>query len=184
MEAQERTVSRGPDCSPNVTAEFKRCKRCVNGRATTARPHGRRRSRVGTCTSGCPSSSRTRVVQRPDHAGLRRTICASPVRPNRSASTRSGASSTTSPTTRCAPTSCSSSPTWPACTERIQLGSMVCVLPWHDPMRVAEQIVDARRHVGRPGRSSASAAAPAGSSSTASGSRCPRPAPVSPRRPT
>ncbi len=27
-----------------------------------------------------------------------------------------------------------------ACTEKIQLGSMVCVLPWHDPMRVAEQI--------------------------------------------
>ncbi len=27
-----------------------------------------------------------------------------------------------------------------ACTERIQLGSMVCVLPWHDPMRVAEQV--------------------------------------------
>ncbi len=27
-----------------------------------------------------------------------------------------------------------------ACTERIQLGSMVCVLPWHDPMRVAEEI--------------------------------------------
>ena len=26
------------------------------------------------------------------------------------------------------------------CTERIQLGSMVCVLPWHDPLRVAEQI--------------------------------------------
>ena len=27
-----------------------------------------------------------------------------------------------------------------ACTERIQLGSMVCVLPWHDPVRVAEQV--------------------------------------------
>ncbi len=27
-----------------------------------------------------------------------------------------------------------------ACTERIQLGSMVCVLPWHDPMRVAEEV--------------------------------------------
>ena len=27
-----------------------------------------------------------------------------------------------------------------ACTDRIQLGSMVCVLPWHDPLRVAEQI--------------------------------------------
>lgn len=27
-----------------------------------------------------------------------------------------------------------------ACTENIQLGSMVCVLPWHDPVRVAEQI--------------------------------------------
>jgi alkanesulfonate monooxygenase SsuD/methylene tetrahydromethanopterin reductase-like flavin-dependent oxidoreductase (luciferase family) len=26
-------------------------------------------------------------------------------------------------------------------TERIQLGSMVVVLPWHDPMRVAEQVV-------------------------------------------
>lgn len=26
------------------------------------------------------------------------------------------------------------------CTEKIQLGSMVCVLPWHDPLRVAEQI--------------------------------------------
>ena len=26
------------------------------------------------------------------------------------------------------------------CTERIQLGSMICVLPWHDPVRVAEQI--------------------------------------------
>ena len=26
------------------------------------------------------------------------------------------------------------------CTERVQLGSMVCVLPWHDPMRVAEEI--------------------------------------------
>ena len=25
-------------------------------------------------------------------------------------------------------------------TEHIQLGSMVCVLPWHDPVRVAEQI--------------------------------------------
>jgi alkanesulfonate monooxygenase SsuD/methylene tetrahydromethanopterin reductase-like flavin-dependent oxidoreductase (luciferase family) len=27
-----------------------------------------------------------------------------------------------------------------ACTTGIQLGSMVCVLPWHDPVRVAEQI--------------------------------------------
>ena len=27
-----------------------------------------------------------------------------------------------------------------ACTENVQLGSMVCVLPWHDPMRVAEQV--------------------------------------------
>jgi len=26
------------------------------------------------------------------------------------------------------------------CTEHIQLGSMVCVLPWHDPLRVAEQV--------------------------------------------
>lgn len=26
------------------------------------------------------------------------------------------------------------------CTERLQLGSMVVVLPWHDPMRVAEQV--------------------------------------------
>jgi len=26
------------------------------------------------------------------------------------------------------------------CTERVQLGSMVCVLPWHDPLRVAEQV--------------------------------------------
>ncbi len=26
------------------------------------------------------------------------------------------------------------------CTERIQLGSMVCVLPWQDPLRLAEQI--------------------------------------------
>ena len=26
------------------------------------------------------------------------------------------------------------------CTEKLQLGSMVCVLPWHDPLRVAEQI--------------------------------------------
>jgi len=25
-------------------------------------------------------------------------------------------------------------------TEHVQLGSMVCVLPWHDPVRVAEQI--------------------------------------------
>ena len=33
---------------------------------------------------------------------------------------------------------------------RVQLGSMVVVLPWHDPMRVAEQVVDARQHVGRP----------------------------------
>ncbi len=28
-----------------------------------------------------------------------------------------------------------------ACTENIQLGSMVCVLPWHDPVRVAEQVI-------------------------------------------
>ncbi|MGF1596320.1 MAG: LLM class flavin-dependent oxidoreductase [Acidimicrobiales bacterium] len=27
-----------------------------------------------------------------------------------------------------------------ACTEHVQLGSMVCVLPWHDPMRVAEEV--------------------------------------------
>ncbi len=27
-----------------------------------------------------------------------------------------------------------------ACTEKIQLGSMVIVLPWHDPLRVAEQV--------------------------------------------
>ncbi|MBT5203683.1 MAG: LLM class flavin-dependent oxidoreductase, partial [Gammaproteobacteria bacterium] len=26
------------------------------------------------------------------------------------------------------------------CTERVQLGSMVIVLPWHDPVRVAEEI--------------------------------------------
>ena len=26
-------------------------------------------------------------------------------------------------------------------TERIQLGSMVVVLPWHDPVRVAEQVI-------------------------------------------
>ena len=31
--------------------------------------------------------------------------------------------------------------TWMAAhTEHIQLGSMVVVLPWHDPMRVAEQV--------------------------------------------
>lgn len=27
-----------------------------------------------------------------------------------------------------------------ACTQKIQLGSMVAVLPWHDPLRVAEQV--------------------------------------------
>jgi alkanesulfonate monooxygenase SsuD/methylene tetrahydromethanopterin reductase-like flavin-dependent oxidoreductase (luciferase family) len=27
-----------------------------------------------------------------------------------------------------------------ACTERVQLGSMVIVLPWHDPVRVAEEV--------------------------------------------
>ena len=75
------------------------------------------------------------------------TSCGSPISPSRSASSRSGASSTTSPTTRCAPTCCSSSPTWRAAPQRAQLGSMVVVLPWHDPMRVAEEIVDARQHL-------------------------------------
>ena len=27
-----------------------------------------------------------------------------------------------------------------ACTDKVQLGSMVCVLPWQDPLRVAEQV--------------------------------------------
>ena len=35
-------------------------------------------------------------------------------------------------------------------TKQIKLGSMVVVLPWHDPMRVAEEIVDAGPHLGRP----------------------------------
>ena len=29
-------------------------------------------------------------------------------------------------------------------TQRVQLGSMVVVLPWHQPIRVAEQVLDAR----------------------------------------
>ena len=35
-------------------------------------------------------------------------------------------------------------------THAIQLGSMVVVLPWHEPIRVAEQVLDARPHVERP----------------------------------
>ena len=65
----------------------------------------------------------------------------SAISPSRSASSRCGASSTTSPTTRCAPTCCSTSPTSRGAPKRIQLGSMVVVLPWHDPLRVAEQVV-------------------------------------------
>jgi alkanesulfonate monooxygenase SsuD/methylene tetrahydromethanopterin reductase-like flavin-dependent oxidoreductase (luciferase family) len=50
---------------------------------------------------------------------------------------RSGARSTTSPTTMC-PDPCQLL-TWVAArTTRVQLGSMVMVLPWHDPVRVAE----------------------------------------------
>ena len=70
--------------------------------------------------------------------------CASAAWRSRSATSRSGASSTTSPTTRCAPTSCRCSPTSPARARRSLLGSMVVVLPWHQP--------DARRRAGQHAR--------------------------------
>ena len=34
--------------------------------------------------------------------------------------------------------------------DTLLLGSMVVVLPWHNPMRVAEEVSDARQHVERP----------------------------------
>ena len=70
-----------------------------------------------------------------------RTSSGSPISPSRSASSRSGASSTTSPTTRCAPTCCSSSPTSPARTAarpaRLDGGGAAVARP------------DARRRAGR-----------------------------------
>ena len=96
--------------------------------------------RTRACTSEWPPSSRTRAARARDREVYRERAARWPTWPSRSASSRSGASSTTSPTTRCAPTCCSSSPTWPAAPSTSQLGSMVVVLPWHDPMRVAEEV--------------------------------------------
>ena len=60
--------------------------------------------------------------------------------PSRSASIRSGAPSIISTTTPCARTWRSSSPTWRDAPRSVKLGSMVMVLPWHDPVRLAEEV--------------------------------------------
>ena len=60
--------------------------------------------------------------------------------PSRSASTRSWRSSTTSPATPCRPRRPSSLSLLRRPHEARQLGTAVIVLPWHDPVRVAEQI--------------------------------------------
>ena len=57
-----------------------------------------------------------------------------------SASIRCGASSTTSRRTRWCPTCLKLLSYFAGCTERIEMGTMVIVLPWHDPIRVAEGI--------------------------------------------
>src|SRR5262249_34932315 len=64
------------------------------------------------CTLEWRPSSRTRA-RRARIAKSIATSSGSPTWPSRSATSRSGASSTTSPTTRCARTCCSSSRTWP-----------------------------------------------------------------------
>ena len=81
-----------------------------------------------------PGRARERSADLPERARARR--------PGRAAGLRVDlvASSTTSPTTRCAPTSLQFLSYMAGRTTHVQLGSMVVVLPWHDPMRVAEQI--------------------------------------------
>ena len=59
--------------------------------------------------------------------------------PNHSASTRFSRSSTTSPVTRCRRRRCMLG-YFAGRTKRVALGTAVIVLPWHDPIRVAESI--------------------------------------------
>ena len=89
--------------------------------------------------------------------------------PSRSASTRSGRPSTTSPTTSCPERRRSSCPGWPAGRARCKLGTMVTVLPWHDPVRVAENFTLLDHLSRRPGHARPRPGPRAGSSSTASG---------------
>ena len=117
-----------------------------NARRSESRPGGLSACALpaavpGRCTSAPRWSSRAPDPDRSDRPGLR----AGELRPRHprrgaSAASRSGASSTISPTTRCAPTCCSILHLLRRPHARMQLGSMVVVLPWHDPMRVAEQV--------------------------------------------
>ena len=121
------------------------CPRRGMGHARAA-PHYGRATTPRIATEG---DHRARRLHRSVPEPVRRTArtrrstprrCASATSPSSSASSRCGRSSTTSTTTRCVPTSCSGSPTGPASTPNVLLGSGVVVLPWHDPLRVAEQI--------------------------------------------
>ena len=60
--------------------------------------------------------------------------------PRRSAMTRSGRSSTTSTTTRCVPTPPQALSYLAGRTSSITLGTGAVILPWNDPLRVAEKI--------------------------------------------
>ena len=64
-------------------------------------------------------------------------------------------------------------------TQRLQLGSMVVVLPWHDPLRVAEEVSMLDHLVRAAASSSAWAAASGASSSKASACRWTSRAPAS-----
>ena len=79
-----------------------------------------------------------------------RPTSASPISPSRSASSRSGASSTTSRTTRCAPTCCSSSPTWRAAPSTVKLGLDGAGAALARPGAGRRADRDARPHVQRP----------------------------------
>ena len=79
--------------------------------------------------------------------------------PRTPASTRCGRPSTTSRTTS-SPRQTPMFLSWVAGqTTRVKLGAMVTVLPWHDPVRVAESYSRARPPLGRPGDPRASAGA-------------------------
>ena len=59
--------------------------------------------------------------------------------PRISASTCCGRSSIISTIIRFAPTISSSCPIWPPSVPNVDLGTAAVILPWHDPLRVAEQ---------------------------------------------
>ena len=94
------------------------------------------------------------VFQNPGKAQSDRDVYLNELRsrswPSRSGSSRCGAWSTTSPTTRCAPTSLQFLSYMAGRTRHAQLGSMVVVLPVARPNAGGRGGLDARQPVGRP----------------------------------